>query len=241
MSSWDRNQVTVEEEITNEFAKLAPWIFQFRIRGADYGGAISARGDIRLEQFFRFAPGVQSIIELGALEGAQTSVLAQHPGVKRVTAIEGRKTNLRKARLVQDYLRMDNVEFTEANLESADLTVYGTFDAVFCCGLLYHLPEPWKLLQQLPAVAPILFLWTVYAPENEAQPLPNGMQGRLHMEGGPDEPLSGLSPTATWLTLECLLALLNTYGYEHVEVIDNNPTDVNGPTVSIGARRARSA
>ncbi len=27
--------------LTSEFAKLAPWIFKFRIGGADYGGEIS--------------------------------------------------------------------------------------------------------------------------------------------------------------------------------------------------------
>lgn len=228
----------MEQEIADKFAKLEPWIFQFHIRGSDYGGGISARGDVRLEQFFRFAPEVENIIELGALEGAQTSVLAQHPGVRRVLAIEGRQANLRKARLIQDYLELNNVEFAEANLENADLTRYGNFDAVFCCGLLYHLPEPWNLLRQLPAIAPILYLWTVYAPENEGQPLPNGMRGRIHIEGGPDEPLSGLSPTATWLTLDSLLGLLKIYGYDYVEVINDNPTDVNGPTVSIGARKS---
>jgi hypothetical protein len=43
-------------DLTSESTKLAPWIFKFRIDGTDYGGEISALGDPRVEQFFRFVP-----------------------------------------------------------------------------------------------------------------------------------------------------------------------------------------
>ncbi|MEY2490243.1 MAG: hypothetical protein QOC70_2185 [Verrucomicrobiota bacterium] len=222
-------------DLTSEFAKLAPWIFKFRIDGADYGGAVSAVGDVRVEQFFRFAPDAANILELGALEGAQTFILAERPGLKKVLALEGRAANLRKARFLQELLRVKNVEFAQANLEETELSSYGKFDAVFCCGLLYHLPKPWELIERLPSIAPVLFLWTVYAAENEAQELPNGMRGKIHVEGGPDEPLSGLSSTATWLTLGSLITSLTTSGYKSVHVIDNDLTHVNGRTVTIGA------
>ncbi|HEY2615472.1 MAG TPA: class I SAM-dependent methyltransferase [Chthoniobacterales bacterium] len=223
-------------DLTAEFAALAPWIFQFRIGDRDYGGAISAVSDARLDQFFRFAPNATNILELGALEGAQTFILAERAGVKKVIALEGRAANLRKARFVQKLLGVENAIFEQANLEEADLSAYGQFDAVFCCGLLYHLPKPWELIQRLPSIAPMLFLWTAYAAENEAQELPNGMRGKIHVEGGPNEPLSGLSPTSTWLTLESLITLLTTSGYASVHVIHNDLTHVNGPAVTIGAK-----
>jgi Methyltransferase domain len=222
-------------ELADAFAELDPWVYQFRIGDCNYGGGISAVGDPRLDHFFRFAPEVETIIELGALEGAQTFIMADRPGVKRILALEGREKNLRKARFLQELLQIRNVEFAQANLEQADLTTFGTFDAVFCCGLLYHLPEPWQLLKQLPAVAPVLFLWTIYAPEAEAHDLGNGFRGKIHVEGGLDEPLSGLSPTATWLTLDSLRELLAKCGYERVEVLDDNPAHPNGEVVTIGA------
>lgn len=223
------------DELTAAFAELGPWIYQFRIGDQNYGGGISAVGDPRLDHFFQFAPEVETILELGALEGAQTFIMAERPGVKRILALEGREKNLRKARFLQELLQIRNVEFAQANLETADLTAFGTFDAVFCCGLLYHLPEPWQLLKQLPAVAPVLFLWTIYAPEAEAHDLGNGFRGKIHVEGGPDEPLSGLSPTATWLTLDSLRELLANCGYKRVEVLDDNPAHPNGAVVTIGA------
>ena len=222
-------------DLTTEFAKLSPWIFQFRIGGRDYGGGISAVGDVRIERFFQFTPHPGTILELGALEGAQTFILAERPGVQRVLALEGREANLRKARFVQELLQVRNVEFAQTNLEHADLTQYGKFDVVFCCGLLYHLPEPWKLVEQLPAVASSLFIWTQYAAEEEAFDLQDGLRGKIHGEAGPDEPLSGLSPTATWLTLASLRTVLSVSGYKKIDVLHDDPKHANGPAVTIGA------
>jgi hypothetical protein len=222
--------------LAEEFAKLGPWIYQFQIEGRTYGGGISAAGDVRLERFFRFAPHPATILELGSLEGAHSFLLAQHPGVARVVALEGREANLRKARFVQGLLQVRNVEFVQANLEEAELAAFGKFEAVFCCGLLYHLPEPWTLLAQLPAVARLLFIWTQYAADNEARDIGNGLRGKTHIEGGADEPLSGMSPTATWLTLDSLRDLLRASGYKTIETIHDDPKHPNGPAATIGAR-----
>ncbi len=220
-----------------EFEQLGPWIYQFEIDGKTYGGGISAVGDVRLERFFRYAPNAAAILELGALEGAHSVLLAQHPGVKRVVALEGREANLRKARLVQQLLQIQNVEFARANLEHADLTSFGKFDAIFCCGLLYHLPEPWRLIEQFSAIAPVLLIWTQYAAENGAHDVGPGLRGKIHVEGGADEPLSGLSPMATWLTLDSLSAVLVASGYTKIDVIHDDLQHPNGPAVTIGAMR----
>jgi hypothetical protein len=226
------------QNLADQFAKLEPWIFQFRVAGRVYGGGISAAGDARVDQFFRFAPNPATILELGSLEGAHSFILAEHAGVKQVVALEGREANLRKSRFVQELLQIRNVKFAQANLEHADLREFGNVDAVFCCGLLYHLPEPWKLIEQLATIAPVLFIWTQYAAENEARDVGHQLRGKIHVEGGAEEPLSGMSATATWLTLDSLRALLVASGYESVEVIDDDPGHANGPAVTIGARRA---
>jgi hypothetical protein len=225
----------MKEELVSEFAKLGPWVFQFRIDREDYGGGISAAGDARVEQFFRFAPKAATILELGSLEGAHTFILAEHPSVRRVLALEGREANLRKARFVQELLRIRNAEFAQANLEQTDLAAFGKFDAVFCSGLLYHLPEPWKLIEQLPALAPVLFIWTQYAAEEEAIDVGHGLRGKIHGEGGPDEPLSGMSPTSIWLTLASLRESLSASGYTKIEIIHDDTAHANGPAVTIGA------
>jgi hypothetical protein len=225
----------MKEELISEFAKLGPWIFQFQIDGQNYGGGVSVAGDARVDQFFRFAPEAETILELGSLEGAHTFIMARRPGVRRVLALEGRELNLRKARFVQEQLRVQNVTFAQANLENRDLAAFGKFDAVFCSGLIYHLPEPWKLISQLPAIAPNLFIWTHYAAEADTEVVAGDLRGKIHPEGGAAEPLSGMSATATWLTLGSLITSLTRSGYGSIHVIDNDPTHVNGPAVTIGA------
>lgn len=229
------------EDLAREFERLAPWVFQFRIGDADYGGAISAIGDVRLTQFWNFAPEAKRILELGSLEGAHTVQLAARSGVREVIAIEGRAANIRKAELVKRLCRAAKAQFVEANLETTDLTKFGQFDAVFCSGLLYHLPEPWKLIEQLPRVAPKLFVWTHYANDLLADVVQNDLRGQVHREGGADEPLSGMSATAFWPTLGSLITLLTTNGYKTVHVIKNDRTHKNSPAVTLAADVAEFA
>jgi SAM-dependent methyltransferase len=223
------------ETLKAEFAKLGPWIFQFRIDGIDYGGGVSAIGDKRLEDFHKFAPAAQTILELGALEGAHSFLLAQHPSTKRVLALEGREANIRRARFVQERLGITKVEFLQTNLEQSDLAPLGRFDAVFCSGLLYHLPRPWELIQQLASVAPKLFLWTMYSDEAAADSVVDGFRGRTQTEGGADEPLSGLSSHSLWLTLGSLIEALTRAGYGRIEIFENNLSHPQGRAVTLGA------
>lgn len=218
-----------------EFAQLGPWIFKFRIDGADYGGAISASEDVRLTQFFDFAPEATRVLELGSLEGAQTFPIATRRGVEKVVAIEGRAANIRKAELVQRLLSVSNVEFVEANLETIDLSAFGRFDAVFCSGLLYHLPEPWTLIERLPAIAPKLFIWTHYADDLLATEVRHNLRGQIHREGGLEEPLSGMSETAFWPTLGSLLQLLTLSGYKSIQIIKNDIAHPNARAVTLSA------
>jgi hypothetical protein len=69
-------------------------------------------------------------------------------------------------------------------------------------------------------LAPCLFIWTVYANEDEASIEINGLRGREHVESGLNEPLSGLSPKSIWLTLPSLLELLKRSGYRNIEVLE---------------------
>ena len=184
----------MKPDLEADLAKLAPWVFQFQIDGHDYGGAISAGRRRARRAIFSLRAHAATILELGALEGAETFLLAERPGMKKVLALEGRAAESPQGSIRPGTLAREDAEFAQANLEEADLSSYGKFDAVFCCGLLYHLPKPWELIQRLSSVAPIFFVWTSYAPENEAIDLPNGLRGKIQSEGGPDEPLSGLSP-----------------------------------------------
>jgi hypothetical protein len=221
-------------DLVTEFARRGPWITHFVIGGVASGGDYQVINDRRVQQFFERFPNVRTILELGSLEGGHTFMLSRQPGVERILAIEARAANIEKAKFIGSLLGVSNVEFRQANLEQLQLASLGYFDAIFCCGLLYHLPEPWKLISQLPVVAPSVFVWTVYANENEVTIEIDGLRGREYVEGGVDEPLSGLSPKSIWLTLPSLLELLKRCGYGNIEVLEKQQNP-NGPAVSLVA------
>ena len=63
---------------------------------------------------------------------------------------------------------MRNVTFLEADLERTPPSAFGRFDAIFCSGLLYHLPEPWRLIDAFAGASSRIFIWTHYTLENDA-------------------------------------------------------------------------
>jgi hypothetical protein len=216
------------------FLARRPWISRFTIAGRDYGGRYDVTHDPRLGHFFRCFPGARRVLELGSLEGAHTFALAAR--VAEVHGIEGRAANLRKARFVQRRLGCRNVTFHQADLEAFDPAALGRFDAVFCSGLLYHLPRPWELLARLRGAADGLLLATHYAPADKADEERNGYAGTRYHEFGLKEPLSGLSPESFWPTLDALARMVRDAGYSAVEVCDDDRAHPHGPLVTLAAR-----
>ena len=227
-------------DLKEEFEKRNPWFTQFVIDGVKYGGEYDAAGDHRLTLFSDCFPQARTILELGALEGGHSFGLAQLPNVEKVTAVEVRPQNIEHAKFVQGVLGIANVEFVELNLERAELDKLGEIDVVFCSGLLYHLPEPWKLVEQIASVSPNLFLSTHISGEEEGTRINNGYRGKYYREYGWCDPLSGASRESFWLTLGSLLHLLGQNGYNRIEIVENwlHP---RGQTVTLAARKIEVA
>jgi SAM-dependent methyltransferase len=220
--------------LAKEFEKRKPWVTQFTIKGKQYGGQMDFSTDPRIGQFYSCFPDVKSILDIGSLEGGQTFELAKHNGV-HVTAIEGRDYNVEKAQFVQKLLKIGNVKFITGNLEQFDLKSLGSFDAIFCSGLLYHLPDPWKLVDNMSKVSPRLFIWTHYSEEKGATENVNGFCGHWYNEGGFKDPLSGLSQQSYWLTQQSLMEMLSKYGYINASVIEVLPEHPHGPSITLAA------
>ena len=217
------------------FAQHAPWVTRFRIGDHDYGGSFDALNDPRLDFFCAAFPNARRILELGSLEGGHTIGLARRPGVEHVLGVEGRAANLARARVVREILQISNVDFVQANLETVDLAQFGRFDAIYCSGLLYHLPEPWRLIAQLRSIAEGIFIWTHCSTEVAATFLIESHRGRRRKEGGPEDVLSGLSYDSFWPTLGSLCNMLTNAGFVRIHLLQNNLTHSYGPAVVIAA------
>lgn len=227
--------VSDHADLLAEFEQRSPWITRFTIGGREYGGSYDAMRDPRLTRFFECFPRASSILELGSLEGGHTFGLAARQHVKRVVGIEGRPENLDKARFVQHVLGIDNVEFVLTDLETTTLASLGRFDAVFCVGVLYHLRQPWRLLREISRVSDRLFLWTHYAREDSATENVSGYRGAWYNEAGRMDPLSGLSPTSFWPTLNALRDMLRQAGFIKLQILGDDREHPNGPCVTLAA------
>jgi SAM-dependent methyltransferase len=190
---------------------LDPWWFSFEIDGHAFGGRVP-RDTQKVELFYEWAQRlgrVETILELGAHEANHTLQLASRPGVRQVVGLEGREDNVQRAQLVLEAFGPKNVEFRHYDLEKFEPAEFSGFDAVFCSGLLYHLPEPWTLIPKLARICRFLFLDTHYAAAEEVVVGP--YRGRWHGEGS--DPLCGLSDRSFWLTFLDLTRLLMENGF----------------------------
>lgn len=231
----DKSRFVPPKDWRQEFRNLRPWVGKYYVGGRWCGNVKPDAYDPvhdprlgRLREAFDGVPAPRSVLELGALEGGHSVALAEWVGDGgSVVALEGREQNLRRARLVLTASEVENVELRQADLEAADLAAYGAFDLVFSIGVLYHMTDPMRLLHQMAAAAPRLFLWTHHSERDPSW---------TYQEGGMDDPLSGLSPTSTWLGLDVLMQALRGL-YDTVTILESEPRRKPRPAVLIAASR----
>lgn len=149
----DMDQATIRSEVD----RLAPWYYQFDLRGVrtDSTPPCDDTGHRQIV-FPAIRPGFwrgKRVLDVGCAEGAWSfGALAQ--GCDAVTAFDCRTSHLEKGRFVAKVLGYDRVQF---ELGSADrwpeLHPDARFDAVILCGILYHLPAPWQTIERYCRIA----------------------------------------------------------------------------------------
>lgn len=116
----------------------------------------------------RFVPSPRPlrVLDLGSLEGGLSFELAREGW--DVTGMEGRASNLEKSERIRAYFGLDNLRFELRDVKTLSPERDGRFDAVVCCGLLYHLDNPFAFLRTLRAITAedgLLFIDTHVAPD----------------------------------------------------------------------------
>ena len=162
--------------LSDAFDRRGPWVTGARVGPKIYGRA-ARHASPRLREFFRAFPEASRgrVLEPGSLEGAMTVELAKR--AREVVGLEARAESVGRAEFLKGLFNAENATFHLTNLEEDDLSSYGAFDAVFCCGLLYHLPNPRAFVERLAATSPNLYLDTQYARPEWVLTLREGMQG----------------------------------------------------------------
>lgn len=221
--------------LSEAFEGRGPWVTGTRIDGRIYGRA-TRHASPRLKEFYRVFPEASKgrVLEPGSLEGAMTVEIAKR--AREVVGLEAREASVERAEFLRGLFKASNVSFRLTNLEEDELSSYGTFDAVFCCGLLYHLPHPRAFAERAAAISPNLYLDTQYARREWDLVRRDGLRGWVRTED-PEDPQSGLSATAFWPTLDELYRLLSESGYVSIETLALLPDNRHGPRVHLAASR----
>jgi len=171
------------------------------------------------------------VLELGPWTGHHT-VLLDKMGVREIVGVEAREENVRICNELRDRYRLpatfvqQDIEDLAAGVGEPEFTP--GFDLVFCCGLLYHMADPGRVIEWSRKMAPRLFLGTLYYEIAAASHYRSaaftdisyrGRPAKGFRERGLGDPLGGTHPLATWLTETQLLDLLREAGYERVDVL----------------------
>ena len=108
---------------------------------AIYGDELKLRRAVGLIEDLLGRPWSQlRIADLGCNEGLYACEFAMRGA--SVVGVEGRESNIEKARFAKEALELDNLELVQADVRSLSREGFGGFDVVLCWGLLYHLDTP---------------------------------------------------------------------------------------------------
>lgn len=102
------------------------------------------------EQVFRYVDfhGCKNILEIGCGVGAQTEILLEKFPHAEITAVDASEKQLERAReRFKKHPQKKQVRFLKGDAKNLDLGDL-TFDAVFICWLLEHVPQPVKVVKE---------------------------------------------------------------------------------------------
>jgi SAM-dependent methyltransferase len=187
----------------------------------------------------RFDLSDKHVLEVGCFEGIHTIALCRL--AEHVTAIDGRIENVVKT-IVRCAMFDVHPDVLTYDLERAgDGAELLRADLCHHVGVLYHLTDPVRHLREIGEwIGTGLMLDTHYARPEEV----NGeyeVDGTTHRfrhfpEADRTVPFAGMASHAKWLTLEDLVAVLETSGFADVEVAERRD-ERNGARALIFAER----
>ncbi len=196
------------------------------------------------------------ILELGPLEASHTSMLEQHRPAS-ILAIEANRLSFLRCLVVKELLGLKVAKFALGNFAPWLETAEQRFDLVVASGVLYHMADPVRFMDQLSRRSNSLYLWTHYASDEamppddmrrkafigEVEVIENhGVAVRCHRRSywgaWKDKAFcGGLYDLHRWIEKEDILALLKALGFDNIRTAHDEPDHHNGPAFSIFARR----
>jgi SAM-dependent methyltransferase len=190
-----------------------------------------------------------SVLELGPLEAAHTCQLEQL-GAERILAIEANSEAFLKCLIMKEVFQLKRTGFLLGDFSSYLAETSDRFDLIFCSGVLYHMEHPLRLILDIARVADRCFVWTHYY--DGAHPKCSHRVRTAATLDGFSVPYftapyqdrakprfwGGNKASSAWMARGDLVAAFRQFGFERVEVLDEQPDHVNGPCFSLAVSKS---
>jgi tRNA (mo5U34)-methyltransferase len=238
----------LSDDDLNQLNELLPWrAFTVDSRGRPLGGTAwrgkrdrpSELPDRRILLFHeRFDLSDKHVLEVGCFEGIHTIALCRL--AERVTAVDARVENVAKTIVRCGFFDV-RPRVGVCDLEEAEDEELLHADLCHHVGVLYHLDDPVTHLRRLGTwISRGVMLDTHYTEATDAtEEYTSGAERfrfRRYREGGRRDVFSGIRPSAKWLLLDDIEAVLRTAGFGTVEIVEKR-AERNGPRVLLFAER----
>ena len=187
-----------------------------------------------------------TLLDIGCNAGFFTMELQRRFGFQKAVGIDPRERNIRKARFVQQRLRVPGVEFRTGDVFSGELERGKCFDVVLFLGVLYHLDDPVRALRVLHAVTEgLLLLETSLFSAEPPRLLPLWPQPRgfellaVEYEEAVNDGSVVHPGIVQWPTLGALRMMLEHEGFDRIDVLRDGRTASPPMSMVVVAARPR--
>jgi hypothetical protein len=220
------------------------------------GGNSDLFDDTRIQWAINKFNGVKdkSILELGPLEGGHSYQISK-AGAKSTLGIESNTNSFLKCLITKEIFNLQNCSFIHADCVDFLKNNSNQYDAIFACGILYHMINPLELIHLLSLKTNNLYLWTHFYDE-KLTPLCknaknfnekvlssyNNYQATFYKheyleELNYDGFCGGIYNHSYYLNRLDIINSLKYFGFTQIDIHFESNDDINGPHFSLIAKK----
>jgi hypothetical protein len=195
----------------------------------------------------------RTVLELGPLEAGHTYMVEQ-AGAARIEAVEANARAFLKCLVIKEIFGLHRANFLCGDFLRHLETANPRVDLLIACGVLYHLREPVRLIEQAARATDRLFLWTQYF-DAARMASSRELTGRFHAGETAwhkdfrytghrqaygfalNRPgfRGGSAASSVWMEREDILRALRHFGFKKIEIGFDEPDHPNGPAFAVAA------
>ena len=186
--------------------------------------------------------------------------MAHDHGAASIDAIEANTLAFVRCLITKEILKLDRANFYLGDFLKWLERTEKRYDLILASGVLYHSHDPIHLLEMIASKSDSVFLWTHYfddkaMPKGDLRRVPFSEEVEIRRSHGVDVRLhersyykawrdpafcGGIQDRHFWIDRSDIMDLLKAFGFDRIEIADDQPDHINGPSFSVFAERTQN-